>query len=76
MKGYTCTDAVKDVLKEWAEGEELKGYEIHKRVLRKMREHGSVKRPLDSSVLRHVRSFGPIYKVGVVHNNQSVYKKY
>lgn len=72
---YTVTQAVRDVLKEMYSGEEILGYKLYNRVIRKMNENHTGKRPLDSTVLRLVRQYGDLYGVRAKAQGQSVYIK-
>lgn len=72
---YTVTQAVQEVLKEMYSGEELLGYKLYKRVIKKMVEHDTGKRPLDSTVLRLVREHGERYGVKAKAQGVSVYIK-
>lgn len=72
---YTVTQAVQEVLKEMMSGEELVGYKLYNRVIRKMSKNGSDKRPLDSTVLRLVREHGERYGVKAKAQGVSVYIK-
>jgi len=68
----TITKAVTEVLKDWTPGTALYGYEIHKRVIRKLRANGSPKKPIDS-VLRRMRERANLYGVRVLKPSDSLY---
>jgi hypothetical protein len=69
----TTTQAVTEVLKEWAPGTALYGYEIHRMVVGKLRANGETKRPLDATVLRRLRERANIYGVRVIKPADSLY---
>jgi len=69
----TTTQAVTEVLKEWDPGTALYGYEIHKKVVGKLRLAGEKKRPLDATVLRRLRERADIYGVRVLKPCDSLY---
>ena len=69
----TTTQAVTEVLKEWTPGTALYGYEIHKKVVGKLRANGETKRPLDATVLRRLRERANIYGVRVIKPADSLY---
>jgi hypothetical protein len=69
----TTTQAVTEVMKEWAPGTALYGYEIHKKVVGKLRANGETKRPLDATVLRRLRERANIYGVRVLKPSDSLY---
>lgn len=71
----TTVDAVREVLKEWVPGDKLHAYEIHNRVIRKLRTNGVRKRPLDSTVLRRMREMNKKYGVRLVKHSESLYVK-
>lgn len=74
-KGYTVTDAVRDVLDEMKSGEEMYGYQLYNKVIKRMKSEGSNKKPLDSTVLRVVRDKGEFYGVKAKAQGVSVYVK-
>lgn len=69
----TTVEAVTEVLKEWANGTALYGYEIHKKVLMKLRASGERKMPLDSTTLRRMRERANIYGVKAIKPADSLY---
>lgn len=72
---YTVTQAVQEVLREMPSGEELLGYKLYNRVIKKMTQHETGKRPLDSTVLRLVREHGERYGVRAKAQGVSIYVK-
>lgn len=69
----TTVEAVTEVLKEWVPGTALYGYEIHKKVVSKLRTAGERKMPLDSTTLRRMRERANIYGVRAVKPTDSLY---
>ncbi len=71
----TTVEAVTEVLKEWVPGTALYGYEIHRKVLRKLDAAGSKKKkkPLDATVLRRMRERASIYGVRAIKPADSLY---
>lgn len=70
----TTVEAVTEVLKEWVPGTALYGYEIHKKVLRKLDASGTKKKkPLDSTTLRRMREKANIYGVRAIKPADSLY---
>ena len=69
----TTVEAVTEVLKEWEPGTALYGYEIHKKVVGKLRLNGETKKPLDATVLRRLRERANIYGVRVLKPSDSLY---
>ncbi|MGX8678393.1 MAG: hypothetical protein ACQGQO_04720 [Sphaerochaetaceae bacterium] len=72
---YTASEATREVMREMHEGERVKGYELYERVLGKLKFNGVNERPLDSTVLRRVRQFGPDCRVFSVGMSKSEYVK-
>lgn len=72
---YTVTKAVNEVLNELPRGTNILGYELYSRVLHKMYEHNTGKSPLDSTVLRIVRTYGELYGVKAKSHGVSEYIK-
>lgn len=71
----TTRKAVSTVLKEWEPGNVYYGYQIHEQVIKKLRQNGVTKRPLDSSVLRRVREQAPLYGISTISKSKSLYFK-
>ena len=69
----TTVEAVTEVLKEWVPGTALYGYEIHKKVVVKLRTSGERKMPLDSTTLRRMRERANIYGVKAIKPADSLY---
>lgn len=74
MVAYTMDNAVRDTLKDMTAGKEYTGRDLHRRVIRKMREHGNYADPYDSSTLRTVRRYATLY--GVVCRKAGQKSKY
>lgn len=75
MKVYSASQAVRDVCLEMDAGEKLLGYELYNLVLAKMHLNGNRTHPLDSTILRLVRSEGSLYGVKAIQQGRSVYIK-
>lgn len=70
----TTVEAVTEVLNEWIPGTALYGYEIHRKVLRKLDAAGTKKKkPLDSTTLRRMRERANIYGVRAIKPADSLY---
>ncbi len=72
----TTVEAVTEVLKEWVPGTALYGYEIHRKVLRKLDAAGTTKKkkkPLDATVLRRMREKASLYGVRAIKPADSLY---
>jgi len=71
----TTAEAVTEVLKEWVPGTALYGYEIHRKVLRKLDAAGTKKKkkPLDATVLRRMRERADLYGVRAIKPADSLY---
>lgn len=71
----TTVEAVTEVLKEWVPGTALYGYEIHRKVLRKLDAAGTKRKkmPLDATTLRRMRERANIYGVRALKPADSLY---
>lgn len=74
MAQYTMDNAVRDTLHDMLAGKEYTGRDLHRRVIRNMREHGNFSNPYDSSTLRTVRRYASLY--GVVCHKAGQKSKY
>ena len=69
----TTVEAVTEVLNEWVPGTALYGYEIHKKVVVKLKAAGEKRKPLDATVLRRMRERANIYGVRAIKPADSLY---
>jgi hypothetical protein len=62
----TVKDAVRIVCEKWPVGVKKRGYEICEEVTRELQENGSIKRPMQSTILRRLREVDDSYGVHAV----------
>jgi hypothetical protein len=75
MEKKSIKDVVREVCAEWKPGEELLGYQIHQRVMGRIRMYGMPQRPLDGTVLRRLREVSGEYGIQCVGGDSRYVKK-
>ena len=69
-KAYTATEATRAVLNGMTVGRKYTGRELHELIIMQLRLNGSKADPYDSTTLRMVRSYAPLYNVHCIQAGQ------